>query len=106
MPETFSAAAGMAASLDAQIRADSWDGVSHTLGPVFGRPPAVFAACSCSRRIDGADVEQVTALHRAHVEMEQEAAERAECARTAPEGLARARAALTEVADRRPEGER
>lgn len=103
--ESFSAAAGAFATLDSQARADEATAgpIEHVLGPIYGAEGGDrFGICEgCGRRIDGADVAQVTRLHEAHVVMEREAVERAQFARTAPDGLARARAALAETAARK-----
>ena len=60
MPETFSAMAGWAASLEADAQAEQWDGESHGLVDTFTGSHGCYGICECGRRFDGID--------RAHVE--------------------------------------
>ena len=99
--EAFDVSAGAWATLDAEARADEWDGVSHEAGPMFGFGQDFYVSCSCGRRVDVSDREQVRRLHAAHAEMEREAVERAECAALAPSKLAATRAALRATADQK-----
>ena len=95
--ESFSALGGALASIGAAA-AEAAPLDEHTLGPIRGWGTERSSSCQgCGRRYAGADVAQIQRIHDLHVEDLRLTAERAECARTAPGGLAKARAALAAV---------
>jgi hypothetical protein len=100
--ETFDASAGAFATLDARARADEWDGLEHRRVKTV-QYPDLYSLCACGTRIDAGSEEHLQALFEEHEhrELQQRVYRPA-----AQAGLAKARARLAEVADRRPEGDR
>ncbi len=92
MGEVFTAAAGMAASLDASARADVWDGKEHRMAATYQHPD-LYAVCLCGTRIDAVDALQ---LDRLFVKHRQDALAGDQAA-----GLSKARASLAEAVDRK-----
>ena len=100
--ETFDATAGMAATLDARARAAEWDGVTHRRVKTVEYPD-LYTVCLCGTRIDAGTEDQAQALFEEHA---QRALMKDVYRPAAHRGASKARAALRESADRRPEGDR